>query len=172
VELGRDTNHLGADRGLIAVFHTWGQHLLDHPHLHGLVPGGGVSDDGQTWHTPKNATKHTAVFLHVNVLSELFKKTFLASLKHAYQAGQLKCVGEREALGGAGECHNLLTTWYGQQWVTYGQPPCGGPDHVLTDLARYTHRVAISKDRLVSVEAGNVTFRWHDEREGKEKRMP
>lgn len=164
--LGRDPKHLGAEIGMIAVLHTWGQNLLDHPHLHCIVPGGGVSDNGQHWRTPKQATKHKDFFIHVNVLSELFKQKFLAYLKHAYQAGELTCVGKLEALGELRVFQRLLDELYRMHWVTYCKPPFGGPDHVLTYLARYTHRVAISNNRLVNVEDGNVTFTWRDYRDG------
>lgn len=169
--LGHDPKHLGGQLGFIAMLHTWGQNLMDHPHLHCLVPGGGLSDDGQAWLSPKKMNSNKAFFIHVQVLSALFKKKFLAYLKEAYQRGQLKFVGKIAALGEQRNFQALLNTLYGKGWIVYCKAPFSGPEKVLEYLARYTHRVAISNHRLLKLEQDQVTFKWRDYRDGKEKQM-
>lgn len=170
--LGADPKHVGGQIGFIAVLHTWGQTMIDHPHLHCLVPGGGLSPDGRTWLLPKKMTKNKAFFVHVNILSDLFKKKFLAYLKHAYQEGQLKFVGKIESLGEESSFRALINKLYKKGWVVYCKSPFSGPKKVVEYLARYTHRVAISNYRIVKVEGDEVTFKWRDYRDGhKEKLM-
>ena len=168
--LGRDPKHLGGDIGVLAVLHTWGQNLLGHPHLHCIVPGGGLSKDGQKWLRPKKATsqkgKGKKFFIHVNVISDLFKKKFLAYLKQAYCAGELQFVGTIAAMGTARAFEQLLDRMYAKKWVSYCKAPFGGPEQVLRYLARYTHRVAISNHRLIKIEDGQVHFKWRDYRDG------
>jgi len=178
LDLGHDPRHLGGDLGLIAVLHTWGQNLMDHPHLHCLVPGGGLSPDCKEWLLPKNLsrdfgkmTKNKAFFIHVNVLSDLFKKKFLAYLKEAYQDEKLKFVGKIESLGEESKFKDLVNKLYEKGWIVYCKSPFSGPKKVLEYLARYTHRVAISNRRLIKLEGNQVTFKWWDYRDGKEKLM-
>ncbi|MCG3154402.1 MAG: IS91 family transposase ISAzo26 [bacterium] len=175
LELGKDPKHLGGEIGVLAVLHTWGQNLLAHPHLHCIVTGGGLSEDGKRWVLPKKAKKKNGrrrkFFVHVNVISDLFKKKFLAYLQGAYDAGGLKFVGKTAALKSPGAFKKFKTGLYAKNWVTYCKAPFGGPRQVLSYLARYTHRVAISNDRLVSLNDGVVTFRWRDYRNGQQKLM-
>lgn len=167
--LGKDPKHLGGDIGLLAMLHTWGQNLLQHPHLHCIVPGGGLSGDQQQWVLPKKAIKKKGkrkkFFIHVNVISVLFKKRFLAYLRQAYRAGELKFVGRIEALGYADAFAQLMNRLYAKKWVTYCKAPFGGSEQVLGYLARYTHRVAISNHRLIKVDDGRVYFEWRDYRD-------
>lgn len=170
-DLGRDPKHLGGQIGCIVVLHTWGQNLMDHPHLHCLVPGGGLSPDGERWLFPKKMNTNKAFFIHVNVLSDLFKKKFLAYLKHAYQQGQLKFVGKTELLGEESKFCTLINKLCKKGWVVYCKSPFSGPKKVVEYLARYTHRVAISNYRLLKLERDEVTFKWWDYRDGKAKLM-
>lgn len=163
--LGRDPKHLGGLIGLTAVLHTWGQNLAYHPHLHCIVPGGALSDDGR-WLAPKKSKKEKKFFIHVNVISDLFKKKFLACLVKAFQADQLKFVGEVAALKSADAFNRFKNGLYDKKWVTYCKRPFGGPQQVLAYLSRYTHRVAISNSRLIKIEAGRVCFKWKDYRQG------
>lgn len=170
--LGRDPRHVGGQAGIIAVLHTWGQNLMDHPHVHCIVTGGGLSDDGQRWLSPRKMTPGKDFFIHVNVISDLFKNKFLAYLKQRYQAGEFKWIGRISYLKEAAAFHKLLTQLYAKQWVTYCKKPFGGPEQVLRYLGRYTHRVAISNHRIINIADGKVTFRWRDYRDhNKTKRM-
>ena len=173
--LGRDPKHLGGEIGVLAVLHTWGQNLLEHPHLHCIVTGGGLSEDGQKWMLPKKAKtkkgKRRKFFIHVNVISDLFKKKFLAYLKAAYRAGELQFIGKIAAWDSPHAFQQLLDKLYAKKWVTYCKAPFGGPEQVLSYLARYTHRVAISNHRLIKVEEERVFFKWRDYRDGKKKVM-
>ncbi len=170
--LGRDPKHLGGEIGVLAVLHTWGQNLLDHPHLHCIVPGGGLSPDGQTWLLPKKMSKDKDFFIHVNIISDLFKKKFLAYFKEAYRAGQLEFIDKTAHLAGKKAFQAFLDRLYNKKWVSYCKPPFGGPEEVLRYLARYTHRVAISNDRIVRAANGRVTFTWRDYKDsGKKKEM-
>jgi hypothetical protein len=165
--LGRDPKHLGAEIGLIAVLHTWGQNLMDHPHVHCIVPGGGLSQDGTQW-----IRSRENFFIPVQVLSKVFRGKFLESLKKSYRTGKLKCVGKIEPLQKKQTFQKLLNQLYAKGWVVYAKQPFGGPEQVLAYLGRYTHRVAISNHRLVSMNDGKVAFRWRDYRdENKEKVM-
>ena len=165
--LGRDPRRLGAEIGLIAVLHTWGQNLMDHPHVHCIVPGGGLAADGTRW-----INSRRTFFIPVHVLSEVFRGKFLARLKHAYRTGQLKCVGQLEPLRQSQTFQKLLDRLYTKGWVVYAKQPFGGPKQVLAYLGRYTHRVAISNHRLVKMTKGKVSFRWRDYRDrNKEKLM-
>jgi hypothetical protein len=165
--LGRDPKHLGAEIGLIAVLHTWGQNMMDHPHLHCIVPGGGLSSDGGRW-----IGSRENFFIPVQVLSRVFRGKFLESLKKAYRTGRLKCVGKVEPLRDKQTFQKLLDRLYTKAWVVYAKQSFGGPEQVLTYLGRYTHRVALSNHRLVSMADGKVSFRWRDYRdENKQKVM-
>lgn len=157
LELSADPRRLGAQVGVTAVLHTWGQNLLFHPHLHCVVTGGGLSRDRQRW-----VAGRQDYFLPVRVLSKLFRGKFLAGLKKAYQAGQLTLAGSVESLREPAAFRQLLATLYRQPWIVYAKPPFGGAEQVHRYLGRYTHRVAISNGRLVSMEHGRVTFRYKD----------
>jgi hypothetical protein len=133
-----------------------------------------LSEDNQQWCCPKalkKKGKRKKFFIHVNVISDLFKKKFLAYLKEAYRAGELEFVGKTEALGSPGTFQKLIDALYAKKWVTYCKTPFGGPEQVLKYLARYTHRVAISNRRLLKLEDGKVYFKWRDYRDGKDKVM-
>jgi hypothetical protein len=156
-ELTEDPKHLGAEVGFIAVLHTWSQTLMDHPHLHCIVTGGGLSPDGKQWIPCKGE-----FFLPVKILSRLFRGKFLAYLKEAYEKGKLLFPGKIVPLNEKVAFNALLKDLYAQEWVVYCKPPFGSPEMVMDYLGRYTHRVAISNDRLVKLEGGRVTFRYRD----------
>ena len=163
--LGKDPRHIGGQLGIIAVLHTWSQTLMDHPHVHCIVTGGGLSADGQRWLSPRKMTSNKDFFIHVNVISALFKQKFLAYLKQRYQRGEFKWVGRISYLKEPSAFNKLLTQLYAKPWVTYCKKPFGGPEQVLRYLGRYTHRVAISNHRIVNVADGKVTFKWRDYRD-------
>jgi len=156
-ELARDSKHLGAEIGFLAILHTWSQTLIDHPHLHCLVTGGGLSLDGNRWLRSKKD-----FFIPVKVLSCLFRGKFLDGLKRKYEAGELRFPGQIEGLKEASTFKRFLTDLYHQPWVVYCKPPLKHPEKVVDYLGRYTHRVALSNDRLVKMEGDQVTFRWRD----------
>lgn len=156
-ELAEDPEHLGAEVGFIAVLHTWTQTLMDHPHLHCIVTGGGLSPDGKKWIPAKGE-----FFLPVKVLSRLFRGKFLAYLKEAYEKGKLVFPGKIAPLKEKAAFHGLLKGLYAQEWVVYCKPPFHNAEMVMDYLGRYTHRVAISNERLVKLEDGRVTFRYRD----------
>ena len=159
--LAADPKHLGADIGVIAVLHTWGQNLKHHPHVHTIVPGGGLSPDRSRWIAGRRA-----FFLPVKMLSALFRRLFLNELISAHRAGRLKFFADLEALADAAVFERYLARRRGCKWVVFAKPPFGGPEHVLAYLSRYTHRVAIANSRLVALEHGQVSFRWKDYRAG------
>jgi hypothetical protein len=156
-ELARDSKHLGAEIGFMAILHTWSQTLIDHPHLHCLVTGGGLSLDGKRWLRSKKD-----FFIPVKVLSCLFRGKFLDGLKKEYEAGELRFPGQIKELKEASAFKRFLTNLYHQEWVVYCRPPLKNPQKVIDYLGRYTHRVALSNDRLVKLEGTEVTFRWRD----------
>jgi hypothetical protein len=156
-QIAADPEHLGAEIGFLAVLHTWGQNLQHHPHLHCVVPGGGLSLDGSHW-----VACRPGFFLPVRVLSRLFRGKFLALLGKAFAQGKLSFHGKLRVLADAGEFQRRLTASAQTEWVVYAKPPFGGPGQVLKYLARYTHRVAISNRRLVALEDGEVQFQWKD----------
>ncbi|MDI6809892.1 MAG: transposase, partial [Candidatus Eisenbacteria bacterium] len=164
--LARDPKHLGAHIGVLAVLHTWGQNLMDHPHIHCIVPGGGLSADGTRW-----IASRTHFFLPVKVLSRLFRGKMLDQLKGAYKANRLKLIGESKELNRPEIFRTLLDKLYKKEWVVYAKEPFGGPRQVLAYLGRYTHRVAISNNRLVSISDGKVTFRWRDYRDASAEKL-
>jgi hypothetical protein len=141
------------------VLHTWGQTLLHHPHLHCVVPGGGLAPDGQRW-----IPCRPGFFLPVRVLSRLFRRLFLAQLQAAFVRGHLHFAGPLDALQAPAAFAQALAPLRQMEWVVYAKPPFGGPAQVLEYLGRYTHRVAISNNRLLSLDAGQVRFRWKDYR--------
>jgi hypothetical protein len=157
LEIAADPRHLGARIGVLAVLHTWSQTLRHHPHLHCLVPAGGLALDHSRWISTRRR-----FFLPVRVLSRLFRGKMLAFLRHAYTQEQLCFPGALAALSQPCAFHSLLRRLRNQEWVVYAKPPFGGPEHVLQYLARYTHRVAIANGRLLSLIDGQVRFRWRD----------
>ena len=164
--VARDPHHLGADIGFLAVLHTWGQTLHHHPHLHCVVPGGGLSPDGTQW----RACRPT-FFLPVRVLSRVFRRLFLTGLPQAYTAGALTLEGRCHPLTEHARWQQFLNPLRATEWVVYAKPPVGGPGPVLKYLARYTHRVAISNRRLLALADGRVTFRWKDYAHGNRHRL-
>jgi Putative transposase/Transposase zinc-binding domain len=172
-ELAADPHYLGATVGLLAVLHTWGQTLCHHPHLHCVVTGGGLSCavNGQVAERPAWVACRPGFFLPVRVLSRLFRGKFLAGLRAAYAAGRLSFHGKLADLAEASAFAAWLGPLYAQAWVVYAKAPFGGPEQVLKYLARYTHRVAISNSRLVSLEAGQVAFRYKDYADDRQEKV-
>ena len=157
--IAADPRHLGARIGLTLVLHTWGSALTHHPHVHGIVPGGGLSPDGQRWVACK-----PGFFLPVRVLSRLFRRRFLEAIEQAHRAGQLQFFGEHAALADASTFADWLAPLRQGEWVVYAKRPFAGPAAVLAYLARYTHRVAIANSRLIALDDRGVTFKWKDYR--------
>jgi hypothetical protein len=166
LEIAADPKHLGAEIGFFSVLHTWGQNLLHHPHLHCVIPSGGLSPNHKGWISPRYR-----FFLPCGVLSRVFRGKFVAGLKRAFQKGELCLPGELQPLADPKAFHLFLRTLHRHQWVVYAKPPFGGPVHVLNYLARYTHRVAISNHRMVSFSDGKVTFRWKDYAHGSQQKL-
>ncbi len=165
--IGADPKHLGAEIGFIAILHTWGQNLLHHPHLHCVVPGGGISPDGQRW-----VACRPGFFLPVRVLSRLFRRLFLELLQQAFDSGELHFFNSLEGLQDRLAFAKYIAPATQAEWVVYAKPPFGGPKQVLEYLGRYTHRVAISNNRLLEFNDNAVTFAWKDYRhESKNKTM-
>ena len=160
-EIGADPKHLGADIGVLAVLHTWGQTLLHHPHIHCVVPGGGLSADGARW-----IPSRKRFFLPVRVLARRFRTRFVVGLRQAFEQGELHFHGALAPLAERAAFEVLLESVGRREWVVYAKPPFGGPRQVLKYLGRYTHRVAISNHRLVALEDGRVTFQYKDYRLG------
>jgi len=160
--IAADPKHLGARIGHIAVLHSWGQNLTYHPHLHCIVPGGGLSPDRSAWIACK-----PGFFLPVRVLSRLFRRLFLEQLSRAHEAGSLKFFGSLAPLGDAAAFNSHLEPVRKIDWVVYAKRPFAGPKQVLAYLARYTHRVAIANSRLISCDDHAITFRWRDYRRGR-----
>ncbi len=157
LEVAADPARLGAEIGFLSILHTWGQTLQRHPHIHCVVPGGGLSPDHGGWiRSPPN------FFLPVRVLSRVFRGKFIARLRQAFQGKQLAFHGDCQSLAHEKAFTAFLRTLFREDWVVYAKAPFGGPEHVLQYLARYTHRVAISNHRLLSVDGDRVTFRWKD----------
>jgi len=157
--IAADPSHLGAEIGFFGVLHTWGQNLLFHPHVHFIVPGGGISPDGERW-----IACRPGFFLPVRVLSRLFRRLFLAYLAKAFVAGKLKFFCSLQHLNGRTAFMRHLTPARTAEWVVYAKPPFDGPQKVLEYVGRYTHRIAISNNRLISIDDEKVRFRWKDYR--------
>jgi hypothetical protein len=166
LEVAADPTHLGAAVGFLSVLHTWGQALLHHPHVHCVIPMGGLSLDGTEWVHPRYR-----FFLPVKVLSRVFRGKFVAGLRRAFRLGQLSFPGRLSDLIDPPAFRAFLRRLFRHDWVVYAKPPFGGPVHVLHYLARYTHRVAISNHRIVNVAADQVTFRWKDYAHDSESRL-
>ena len=166
LEIARDPKHLDAEIGFFSMLHTWNQKLQHHPHIHCVVPAGGLSPDHTRWIHPQYA-----FFLPVKVLSRVFRGKFVAALKRAFAQGELGFHGQLKMLAHPKAFHAFLRPLFRHDWVVYSKPPFGGPDQVLRYLGSYTHRIAISNHRLVSLQDGAVTFRWRDSAHKNKKRL-
>jgi hypothetical protein len=167
LEIAADPRHLGAKIGFLSVLHTWGQNLKHHPHVHCVVPTGGLAFDESSWIRSRDG-----FFLPVKVLSKVFRGKFVAGLRRAFGSGKLSFHGDLKGLASQRLFRAFVRSLYGTDWVVYSKKPFRGPEHVLQYLARYTHRVAISSHRLLSFNDGRVTFRWKDYAHGnKQKAM-
>jgi hypothetical protein len=159
ITIAADPKHLGARVGLTAVLHSWGSAVTHHPHLHMIVPGGGISLDGERW-----VSCRPGFFLPVRVLSRLFRRLFLDRLAAAHDAGRLRFFGEHRHLADAQVFARYLRPLRNAEWVVYAKRPFAGPEAVLAYLSRYTHRVAIANSRLIALDHNAVTFKWKDYR--------
>ena len=155
--IAADPKHLGAEIGFFAVLHTWGQNMLHHPHLHFVVAGGGISPEGNRW-----ISCRSGFFLSVRVLSRLFRRLFLKSLQKTFESGKLDFFSSLEKLRDSKAFLRYLKPVRRKEWVVYAKPPFAGPQQVLDYVGRYTHRVAISNNRILDMEDGHVRFRWKD----------
>jgi Putative transposase/Transposase zinc-binding domain len=166
LEVARNPKHLGAEIGFFSVLHTWNQKLQIHPHVHCVVPAGGLSLDHTRW-----IRSHPRFFLPIPVLREVFRGKFVDALKLAFQRGQLHLSGDLASLAQPKFFAAWLRPLFHKNWVVYSKPPFGGPEYVLQYLGRYTHRVAISNHRLVSLADGQVTFRWRDSADHNQQKL-
>jgi len=166
LEVARDPKHLGTDIGLLSVLHTWGQNLQHHPHVHSIVPAGGLAPDGSRW-----IAASSGFFLPVRVLSRVFRGKFTAELRQLFDQDKLEFHGSLTQIAETAQFRRFLRQLYRQDWVVYAKPPFGGAEHLLQYLARYTHRVAISNHRLVSFEHDRVSFRWKDYAHGGKQKV-
>lgn len=165
--IAADKKHLGAEIGAIMVLHSWGQTLTHHPHVHCIVPGGGLSPDSNGWIACRQG-----FFLPVRVLSRLYRRLFLSKLMAAYRADKLRFFGDQARLADASAFNAFLAPLRSVKWLVYAKRPFAGPDQVLGYLSRYTHRIAFSSRRLLALDDGRVTFTWRDYRDAaKIKRM-
>ena len=164
--IARDERHLGAEIGFFSVLHTWNQKLLHHPHVHCVVPAGGLSPDHTRW-----IAARPGFFLPVAVLSRVFRGKFVAGLRSLHAAGKLGFHGNLTALAEPAAFAAMLRGLFGSDWVVYAKRPFGGAEHALRYLGAYTHRVAISNHRLVALEDGQVVFRWRDSAHKNKKRL-
>jgi Putative transposase/Transposase zinc-binding domain len=166
LEIARDPRHLGAEIGFFSVLHTWNQRLQHHPHVHCVLAAGGLALDHSRW-----IPSRRSFFLPVKVLGRIFRGKFVAGLKNAFQSGALQFHGHLLPLTEPRAFACWLRPLFRHDWVVYSKRPFGGPEHVLRYLGAYTHRVAISNNRLVALSEGNVTFRWRDSAHGNKKRL-
>jgi len=166
LEVARDPKHLGADIGLLSVLHTWGQNLQHHPHVHCVVPGGGLALDGSRW-----ISASPRFFLPVRVLSRVFRAKFTVGLKQLFLQCKLQFHGKLQELARPERLRQFLRQLFTREWVVYAKPPFGGAEHVIHYLARYTHRVAISNHRLVAFQNDQVSFRWKDYAHGGKQKI-
>jgi Putative transposase/Transposase zinc-binding domain len=166
LEVAANPEHLGAEIGFFGILHTWGQNLLFHPHIHCVIPGGGLSPDQAHWIHPRYP-----FFLPIKVLRKVFRGKFVDGLKRMHRQGGLIFAGSIERLADPKCFAAFLRTLFRHDWVVYAKPAFGGPEQVLRYLGRYTHRVAISNHRLVSFDGHNVTFRWRDYAHGNKQRL-
>jgi hypothetical protein len=161
MELANDRKHLGAKIGAICILHTWGQNLMDHPHIHCIVTGGGLSPDGSRW-----VSCRKGFFIPVRVMSALFSGKLLHHLKHCFERGDLVFPGRISHLKELGQFETFRKKFYKKKWAVYCKPPFDGPKGVLQYLGRYTHRIAISNNRILNIGDGNVSFLWRDYADG------
>jgi hypothetical protein len=166
LEVARDPRHLGAEIGFFSVLHTWSQKLNAHPHVHCVIPAGGLSLDHTHW-----IKSRSRFFLSIRVLRRVFRGKFVAALKQAFHNGQLNFPGNLALLAQPRTFAAWLRSLFRKDWVVYAKRPFGGPEYVLQYLGRYTHRVAISNHRLVSLGEGKVTFRWRDSAHNNEQKL-
>lgn len=166
LELARDPKHLGAEIGFLGVLHTWGQNLEHHPHVHYIVPAGGLAMRGSKWIGCSDR-----FFLPVVALSRLFRGKFTAALCHLHTAKKLQYHGSLQQIATKAAFRHFLRRLFTSDWIVYAKPPFAGPQHVLRYLARYTHRVANSNHRLVALDDGQVSFRWRDYTHGYKQKI-
>lgn len=166
LQVAATSRHLGARIGFLAVLHTWGQNLLHHPHIHCVVPAGGLSADGSRW-----VRCRSGFFLPVRVLSRLYRGKLLSFLEEAHRTGALEYHGDLSGLRDPQAFRRLLNCARALEWVVYAKPPFGGPEAVLKYLARYTHRIAISNHRLLQATDTHVSFTWKDYRHQQRRRV-
>jgi len=165
-KIAADPKHLGAEIGFIGVQHTWGQTLVHHPHLHCVIPGGGLSADGAKWISCRDG-----FFLPVRVLSRLFRGKMIGALQNAFASGRLEFHGALAELADTNRFARLCDQLRSKEWVVYSRPPFGGPEQVLKYLARYTHRVAIANNRIIDIDSESVSFRYKDYARGNRNRV-
>jgi putative transposase len=165
LQLAADRKHLGAEIGFLSSLHTWGQNLMLHPHVHCVVPAGGLSPDHRRWVHPQYA-----FFLPVKVRSRIFRRRFVKGLRQAYPHNQLVFGGKTAPLAQAERLQAFVNTLFHQNWIVYAQPAFGGSRTVLRYLGRYTHPVAISNHRLLAFDGERVRFRWKDYANGNQQR--
>lgn len=166
LELSKDPKYIGADIGFMSILHTWGQNLMHHPHIHCIVPAGGLSLDETRWINSKEG-----FFIPVKVLSRKFRGKFLAYFKEAYYNNKFKFSGDIECYNEKHIFQQFANVLYLKEWVVYCKPPFGSAEHVLEYLGRYTHRVAISNNRIVKLENDYVTFKWRDYKDGNKEKL-
>jgi hypothetical protein len=166
LEVARDPRHLGAEIGFFSVLHTWDQRLQHHPHVHCVIASGGLAEDHGSW-----ISSRRTFFLPVKVLGRVFRGKFIAGLKTAFRDGKLEFHGHLASLVEPRSFAAWLRVLFRHDWVVYSKRPFGGPEHALRYLGAYTHRVAISNSRLVSLADGQVSFRWRDSAHGNKKRL-
>jgi hypothetical protein len=166
VTIAADRKRLGARIGFLAVLHTWNQQMMHHPHLHCLVPAGGISPDGTRW-----LRCRLKYFLPVKVLAKMFRGKFLSLLRDAFVRGELRFFGNTKSLAERVSFDRFTLQLKNTGWVVYAKPPLDGPEHVIKYLARYTHRVAIANGRIIDFAEGRVTFRWRDSRDGNKQKL-
>lgn len=164
--LAKDPKYLNADTGLVAVLHTWGQNLMEHPHLHTLVPAGGWNETAQYWKASRKK-----FFIPVKVISAVFRGKFLSLLRQYYREKKLKFEGEIKPLGLKSNFNRLLDALYKKDWVVFAKKPFKNAAHIVEYLGRYTHRVAISNNRIVSIEGNIVSFTWKDYKDHSKRKI-
>ena len=165
IDVARNPERLGADIGVLAILHSWGQNLLLHPHIHCVIPAGGLSADRTRW-----IRTQQRFLLPIRVLCKVFSGKFLDGLRRLYRRGQLRCEGPAAEFKDVNKFSRLLGPLYRQRWVVYAKKAMGGPEQVLRYLGRYTHRIAISNHRLIAFDGEHVTFRWKDYAHGGKQR--
>ncbi len=166
LEIARDPRHLGAEIGFFSVLHTWDQRLQHHPHVHCVLAAGGLAPDHARW-----ISSRCSFFLPIRVLSRVFRGKFVAGLKQAFHQGTLQFHGSLAPLAKPPLFGSWLRLLFRHNWIVYSKRPFGGPEPALNYLGAYTHRVAISNNRLVTLADGDVTFRWRDSANGNKKRL-